>query len=252
MYNLANLYKRRGEHDLALKYFEMCSAGGGSKLADMEIADIYYYGLTGITDHEKAFRYYSAAAKIGFPKAKLRLADMYKNGLYVKQDDEQYRILIFDVYNQIRDSPLPNYKGETFLKLTRIYIEEGFEEGAFELLLAAQSELADQLRSYTDNSDLYLMNQIVEFQYELMQPEIDENREYQLYDLYHILKNPVRVEFIGNTGKHYVSSFKEPSGITVEFDGKWFRSIDEFFYGATIDGERLSSICNQLFDFRII
>ena len=252
MYNLASLYKRRGEYDLALKYFEMCSASGGSTLADMEIADIYFDGLTGITDYELAFKYYSEAAENGFPKAKLKLADMYKNGLYVKQDEEQYRRLIFAVYDQIWNSPVPNYKGETFYKLANIYIEENFEADAFELLLDARGELADQMLTYTENSDLDLMKQIVELQYELMQPEINESWQFQLYDLYYILKQPVSVEFTSSTGKHYVSSFIEPSGITVELDGKWFRSIDDFFYRATIDGERLPALCQDLLDFKLI
>jgi hypothetical protein len=51
---------------------------------------------------------------------------------------------------------------------------------------------------------------------------------------------------------HYVSSVREPSGITVELDGKWYRSIDDFFYRATVDGERLPSICKDLLDFKII
>lgn len=252
MYNLASLYKRKGEYALALKYFELCSENGGSTLADMEIADIYYDGLTGIIDYEKAFKYYSVAAKNGFPKAKLRLADMYKNGLFVDQDEEQYRKLVFEVYDQIWDGPVPYYKGETFFKVAQIYIEDDFEEDAFELLLTAQGELADQMLTYTDNSDLDLMKQIVELQYDLMQPEIDENWDFQLYDLYYILKKPVSVEFSSSSGMHYVSSVLEPSGITVELDGRWYRSIDDFFYRATVDGERLPAVCDLLLDFRII
>lgn len=252
MYNLASLYKRRGEYDLALKYFEMCSDNGGSMLADMEIADIYFDGSTGITDYEKAFRYYSAASENGFPKAKLRLADMYKADLFVDQDEERYRRLILEVYDQIWDSPVPDYKGETFFKAAKIYLEDDLREDALDLLLVAQGELVDQMLIYTNDSDLDLMKQIFELQYELLQPIIDEKWEFQLYDLYYILKQPISVEFSSSSGMHYVSSVFEPSGMAVEMDGKWYRSIDDFFYRATVDGERLPAICDLLLDFRIL
>ena len=252
MYNLASLYKRREEYDLALKYFEMCSRSGGSSLADMEIADIYFDGLTGVYDYKKAFNCYSAAAANGFPKAKLRLADMYKNGLYVAQDEEKYRELVFAVYDQIWDSPVSNYKGEVFFKVAKIYFEEGFGDDGFELLLTAQGELEDQMTLYTEKDDLDLMKELIEFQYELMQPVIDDSWEFQLYDLYYILKEPVSIEFSSSSGMHYVSSVREPSGITVELDGKWYRSIADFFYRATVDGERLPAICKDLLDFKII
>ena len=252
MYNLASLYKRRGEYDLALKYFKMCYEHGGGSLAEMEIADIYYYGLTGHTDYEQAFRFYTAAAESGFPKAKLRLADMYRNGQFVDEDEEKYRELVFDVYDQIWDSPVPDYKGETFFKAAEIYLEAGFEEDCLDLLLDAQDALAEQMLTYTNDSDLDLMKKIIELQYELIEPKIDKNWDFQLYDLYHILKKPVSIEFSSSTGKHYVSSVLEPSGITVEFDGKWFRSIDDFFRRAIIDGERLPAVNQDLLDFRIL
>ncbi|MGI6721643.1 MAG: tetratricopeptide repeat protein [Anaerovoracaceae bacterium] len=252
MFNLASLYKRREEYSLALKYFEMCSEHGGGSISDMEAARLYYDGRVGQCDYEKAFKYFSTAAQEGFPNAKLRIADMYKNGQFVKQDDEKYKELIFSVYDQICDSPVPYYKGETFLKMAKIYIDDGDLDEAFELLLSAKDELEKQLISYINNSDLDYIKQIIELQYELMQPEIDENWLFGLYDLYYILQKPVSIEFSSSSGMHYVSSVPESHGMTIEMDGKWYRSIDDYFYRATIDGERLPAKCCDLMDFKLI
>jgi len=252
MFNLASHYKRRGEYDLALKYFVMCSDHGGELVADMEIGDIYYYGLAGAPDYEKAFKYYSSSANYDFPKAKLMLAEMYEKGQFVRQDHERYRELILAVYDQIQDSPVPHYKGHVFAKVAEIYLEDELPEAAFQLLLDAHYELTKQLLRYTENSDLDLMKRIIERIYELSGVDVSGMKNLHLYDLYQILKQPASVEFRSQSGTHRVSSFSESGEITIEFDGKWFRNIDEFFYNAAIDGKRLPALCLDLSDFRIL
>lgn len=137
-----------------------------------------------------------------------------------------------------------------FFRISEICLEDDNPDDAFELLLSAQDALTEQLQRYTDNSDLDLMRDIIEAEYEMMVPEINELYQFGLYDLYFLLKQPVSIEFSSSSGMHLVSSHLEHGNVTIEFDGKWFRSIDEFFYNATIDGERLPAIVEDLLDFK--
>ncbi len=252
MYNLANYYKRKEEYELALKYFELCSRSGGASLADVEIGDIWYYGLTGETDYAKAFKYNSNSSDCVVPKAKIRIADMYRNGEYVQEDYERYCELIFELMAQTGYGPSPLFRGEIFYKGALIFLEEEMYDEAFESLLIAQDSLEKQLAGYTDDSDFDLMKSIIELEFEMMDPEQSESIDFHLYELFHYLTKPVCIEFTSSSGYHYVTSHKEPSGITVELDGKWFRSIDDFFRRATIDGERLPAVNEDLHDFRVL
>ena len=45
---------------------------------------------------------------------------------------------------------------------------------------------------------------------------------------------------------------EEESGLSVRFDDKWFRNVDDFFLKAEIDGERLPAIYYDLYDFRLV
>ena len=252
MFNLADYYKRHGEYRLALKYYRMSAEHGGGWPAETELAHFYYYGLTGKPDYEQAYRYASRAAEEHSPRALLILADLYRYGQFVKPDHQRYRHIIFDLYEQLADSPSPMVKGEVMARLADIYRQDDDPGEAFELFLEAQSALEEQFLIYFENRDLDLMKHVMESLYSLLGPARSKLTEFGLYDLYVLLKDPVCIAFSSSSGLHYVTSHPEPAGITVEMDGNWYRNIDDFFDRATIDGARLPAICDDLLDFRIL
>jgi len=55
---------------------------------------IYYKGVGGIPDYEKAYEYFSIAADNNIPEAKCYISDMYRKGQWVEKDpDEAFSIL---------------------------------------------------------------------------------------------------------------------------------------------------------------
>lgn len=250
MYNLASHYRRKGDYKLACKYFER-SAENDNDLAYQEIGDIYYFGLAGQYDYEKAFKYYSKGAKARNTKAMLMLADMYKNGQCTEKDYDKYCELVFRVYDQIRDSFVPNNKGALYYRLADIMIHDGMQDDAIQCLRIAKSELAKEMLSYLDNLDLDLMKRIINCLYRLTEPDFIN---VDLYDLYYILKDEKKVSFRRKLSfsKHIVSSHLEQTGVVIEFDGKWFANIDDFFYKAEINKQRLPEVYKGLTAFKII
>lgn len=73
---------------------------------------ILYYGRTATIDHQKAYFYYHQAAMLGNAESMVKIADMYKNGYYVKQDLAIYVQKIKESYY-------------VYTRLARIYMEEG-------------------------------------------------------------------------------------------------------------------------------
>ena len=93
MMQLGGYYYGQRVFDLALKYYEM-AAELDYEEANECLGYVWYYGRTGTKDYEKAFKYFTAAAKRGNTVAKYKIADMYKNGYFVEKDYEKYKKLI--------------------------------------------------------------------------------------------------------------------------------------------------------------
>ena len=49
--------------------------------------------------------------------------------------------------------------------------------------------------------------------------------------------------------EQHLESVMEGNETTVCFNGKWFRSRDDFFGGACIGNERLTAVYDELYDF---
>lgn len=74
-------------------------------------------------EFDLALEYYLMAADAGDLIASYKLADMYRNGYYVKKDMDQYTKIIKNLYTKIRHtndlfSPLP----EIYTRLSRLYV----------------------------------------------------------------------------------------------------------------------------------
>lgn len=89
-YNLAMYYRDIKEFELEKKYLEL-GAGYDENLCKEELGLIWYYGLTGERDYEKAYYYFSECAT---RRSKYMIADMYHDGSYVQQDRKKYREIL--------------------------------------------------------------------------------------------------------------------------------------------------------------
>ena len=247
MLNLGGIYYGKKDFDQALKYYDMAAEYGNVEALTC-LGYIWYYGRTGTKDYEKAFENYSKAAEFGDPVAKYKLADMYKNGYHVEKDKAKYKAIVeelYDEYDRRRRGPLV----EIYTRLAGIRAEEGDPEEALRLYDKARNLLARRIQDHPFFGDLNVMKWTTEDVYELR--EFDFER-FGLFDLYYLMKEPVKVRFTFEGEEYFVSSHKEEDDMTIKFGDKWYRTIDDFFKKASIDDMLLTAIYDELFDFEVI
>ena len=263
MYNLGDHYLRRGEYNLALKYLER-SAACDNDVAYIPLGTIYYYGLVGNVDYKKAFECFKRTED--FPLSKLMLAEMYKEGQYVKKDNKKYRQYIFDTFEQVWDSPVPNYKGEAFLKYVEIIMEEEKNDNRQEeiavILTQAEVSQQEQMSTYAMEHDYEIMKEIKTLLFKL-NPDLEL---LSIFDLYWALSKPACVGFTGPdwndpdsenpeyypVESHLISSHDNGSSLEILFDDVWYRDIDHFFREASFEGFSAADVSFLFDDFEYV
>jgi hypothetical protein len=249
MMSLGGYYYELKRFDLALKYYEMASAFG-IDAADECLGYIWYYGRTGETDYEQAFKHYSKSMERGNVVCAYKVADMYKNGYYVEKDYAKYVAIIESLYPKVQHAtnlgePLP----EIYTRLAKIRTEQGAVEDAVELYFIAKDFLAQRLSYNAFFGHLNVMKWLVDDLYQLI--EFDED-DFDFYDMFYLLKSPVKIQFTFEGRKQNLEALMEEGACVIHFNDKWYRDRDEFFRKACIRNERLTAIYAQLEDFEVI
>ena len=247
MTDLGAAYYARKDYDLALKYYEMAAALDYEP-AIQGLGYIWYYGRTGTVDYEKAFHYFSSLKHNIV--AQYKIADMYKNGYYVKKDYEKYKNIIETLYDEVKDidnayAPIP----EIFTRLASIRKKEGKTDEAIYLYLEAKDVLALRIENNPFFGNISIMKYLIQDLYSLK--AIDKNH-IDLFDLFELLKNPVHISFYYDEEEHLIESVEENGNIVIHFDNKWYRTIEDFFEKAEIDGQRIVILGWELYDFEVI
>ena len=248
MVELGGYYYEEKKFDLALKYYELADMYGDN-WAPEGLGYIWYYGRTGTKDYEKAFHYYQKAAEKGNLKSKVKLADMYKNGYYVERDYAKYVRLIEEMYPKVENTRnLYDPKPEVYTRLARIREEEGNTEEAVRLSLDTKDFLAQRIRYNTFFGDLNIMKWLEEDLYRLIPLYLND---VDLFDLYIILREPAEVTFRYGRKIYTVVSVEENNETVIRFEDKWYRTVDDFFMKASINGQRIPVLYSRLYDFRV-
>ena len=249
MMDLGGFYYEQKEFELALKYYEMAEMSGYEPAA-ICLGYVWYYGRTGTRDFEKAFRYFKRSEALGNPVATYKIADMYKNGYYVEKDYENYKDMVEKLYQKLmkndrRRGPI----AEVASRLARIRKEEGEELEAVRLFRQTIDAMKPRIQyNGAFFGDLNIMKWAVNDLYQLV--EFDPG-DFGLYDLYFRLQKPCKVHFSYALTEYTVESVEEDEELHVRFEDRWFRSIDDFFTKAEIDGETLTRIEDELTEFVI-
>ena len=244
---LGGYYYELRDFDLALKYYEM-AAELGDKSVYSGLGYIWYYGRTGKKDYAQAFHWFSLAAENGDVQAEYKLADMYKNGYGVEKNYDRYKEIIERLYPKIKDAryleePLP----EIATRLARIRQEQGKTDEAISLYLQARDFLAQRIKYNPFFGNLNMMMWLIDDFYKLVEFDKDD---FDLFDLYWLLKMPNKVTFYFDEKKYTAESVETDEGVAVCFNGKWFRNREDFFAKAEIDGTLLTEIQFELYGFR--
>ena len=249
MVDLGAYYYGERRFDLALKYYDL-AAESGNLYAMSNLGYIWYYGRTGEKDYEKAFHYFSLAADRGDLIAAYKVADMYRNGYFVEKDYQKYCGIIEDLYPLVRNAhdphaPLP----EIFTRLAKIRAEQGNTAKALSLYDRARIMLSRRIQENAFFGNLSIMKGLISDTYRLRPFDWDD---FGLYDLYELLKAPVTVRFRYEEDPHEVECAVEDGVPAIRFDGRWYRSVDAFFEKAELDGELLTTLYEELYDFEVI
>lgn len=238
MVELGAWYYGQKQFDLAEEYYLMAAKLGYNDAYEC-LGYIYYYGRVGHPDYEKSFHYYKLASDKGNLVAAYKLADMYKNGYYVQKDYPRYVQIIKDLYSKIQGAtntfdPVP----EIYSRLAKIYVEEGNEDQAIQLLLIAKEFQSQRLIYSQFFGDLTIMKYIVNDLYSLIQ---FDPSYMDLFDLYYALQKPCKVamEILGDD--HIIEAKYEDGLFYICMDNKNYEDVDQFFQNAMIHNESLYS-----------
>lgn len=249
MVRLGGYHYDKRNFDLALKYYEMADELG-DKWAPEGLGYIWYYGRTGHKDYDKAFKYYHKAMENGYLKSMVKVADMYKNGYGVEQNRDMYVELIETAYDYVKDAkylnePLP----EVCTRLAKIRVDQGKISEAIDLYFQARDFLIQRIADNPFFGDLNIMKWLQE---DLRKIVRLDRADFDLYDLYTLLEEPRKVRFTYNGEEYEVESVREDGGISIRFEDKWYRDIDDFFLKAVLDGERIPCRYEDLYAFRVV
>ncbi len=248
MTHLGGLYLGVGRTDLALRYYRMAERLGHA-WAYVCLGDIWHDGKAGQKDLKKAFEYYVKAADAGNINAAYLAADMYKNGEYVSKDYDRYCSIIEDLCGKVKDedwiSDVP--VEEVLVRLGEIRASQGREDEAIKILMDAREILTQELQYVPAMTGT--MERVINDLYELI--EFDPS-DSDLFDLFYLLKTPRKVRFRNDGQVYEVESFREGDEITVSFDGRWFRSVKEFFEKAFIGEDLPAAIADEFYGWEVL
>lgn len=233
MATLGGIYYEEENYPLAEKYY-LSSYEAGNKEIASGLGFIYFYGRTGTPDYQKAMRYFSEAADNGDLEAAMKIADMYRDGLGVKADKDEYEKRVRSLYDEaIMDdnvfAPVP----ELAHRLAAIDIEKGNEEEAKYVLKKGRLYITTRIRY-----NAFWGNFIVARRIEALMDKLGmiDHRMPNFFDLLQLLKTPSEFVLIYGGEQHHISSFADEGKIRVKFDDKAYSSIEDFFRKAGIKG----------------
>ncbi len=249
MMELGGYYYEIRNFDLALKYYDL-AASYDYEPAFGCLGYIWYYGRTGQVDYKKAFENFKRSMEQGNLESAYKVADMYKNGYYVEKDYEKYKQMIEDLYHKVKRAeyvhePLP----EVFTRLARIRKEEGKPEEAANLYLKAKSFLACRIKYNAFFGNLSIMKWLIDDLYTII-----EWNPYavDLYDLFWLMKEPGHLVTFRYGGKlQTVETVEEDGAVVIRFNDSWFRTREDFFRKAYINGEPVTKLADEFYRFEV-
>ena len=250
-YNLAMHYMEKKEFFLAKKYLEQ-GAETGDWTCKEGLGIIWYYGLCGEQDFEKAYKYFENRT---WGRSAYLLADMYHYGYCVEKNPDKCReilesLLLKEIpirydYHYFYHSIYP----EVVLRLARLNIEEG-KATLFDLdsLYHARRFLAIRQKNDPYWMNLQTMRSILET---IAYMAGEEYRFNDIYDLMVFDFSNAVIKFRYNDTKYQIAIFTEENEIVYEFKDKWFHGIDDFLERARIEDQRFTTVYDSITDIWI-
>lgn len=245
-YNLAMHFMDIKEFALAKKYLEV-GAKTGDWTCKQGLGIIWYYGLCGEQDFEKAYYYFEERR---FGRSAYLLADMYHYGYYVKQDVSKCREILEELFIKASQERydgrfyLSTLYPEVALRLARLNLEEG-QASLFDLdgLYSARKVLAVRQKKSPTWMNLKTMRSILET---ISFLEGENYRFRDIYDLMVMDFSDETMKFEYNDAKYQVKIFTDTSETIYQFQNKWFHGPDDFLEKAQIEGKGITTVYDEI------
>ena len=250
MTELAWYYCEHKRFDLEIRYLEK-AAELGSKQAYEELGYMWYYGQHGEQDFEKAFYYFSKGAEKGGLWCRYKLADMYRFGCFVEKDEARYCRMIEEVYEEIKNptrlnQPFP----EVCLRLAGIRDEQGRKDEAIDLLVKGKKFMAERLSLDPFWGHIEVMGRIVRYLDEISFSLPSRFPSNDFYEFFIFTETHGRY-FMSYRGRRIKIEVTEENGEkAIRYDGKWYRSFEDFCSRAEVEGKKFTSIYDEIVDIR--
>ena len=160
------------------------------------------------------------------------------------------KAIIEELYTQLQDSTWPDDPiPEIYTRLAQIRAEEGKTDEALRLYDVARAVLSRRIQNHPFFGDRNIMKWLIEDTYRLCPFDAED---MSFYDLFYVLHEPAKVRFYFDERPFEVTSEKEDGECTVHFEDRWFRTVDDFFAEAEIDGELLTTLYDELYNFEVM
>ena len=243
-----NYYYEQLRFDLALRYYEMAAEMNYVPAYEC-LGYIWYYGKTGKVDYKKAYEYFSIAMEDGSLVASYKIADMYKNGYYVRKDEKKSIEIVEGVYEKVKDSVfLGDPVSAVSLRLARIRKEQGRREEAIDLLLQAKHFQKSIVNYHSFFADLKMMEDVVLELYSLV--DFDEH-DMDLFDLIYLFQKPASVTFWYKQEQYEIEAITSSGKICIRFEGKIYPSMFDLLQNGKIGNVRLPAAGRIMHGFEI-
>ena len=207
------------------------------------LGKLYESGGLGKPDYAKAYEYYLRASKIKpigdgtfdnsyrqvHNDAKIRLAEMYKNGIYVEKDTDRYKDLINEVYEDVKDKDWIYIRYEALFAKAKLELEKGNIEEGSEILYQAREEYWYVLKFMMQREDYELLGEMNETLYKYQ--ELDYT-DIGPADITELLKEPLTVSFLYDDIFYKIRTYNDGDNMAVEFDDKLYRNPIDFIMKA--------------------
>jgi hypothetical protein len=186
----------------------------------------------------------------GILEAAVKIADMYKNGYFVEADCEKYKQIIRELYPKVSrarylSDPLP----EVYTRYAMIRKEEGKVKHAIWLLRKAKEFQAQRLQHNPFFGNINIMMWLIDDLYEMKK---FDTSNFDLYDCFRLLRHPVTIGFRYEDMNLRIYA-EERDGVTaIRWGDEIYPSREDFFAKAMLDGYRLMSLYDELYDFEVL
>lgn len=250
-FNLAMYYRDIKDFRLEKKYLDICSQHG-SEFGDLYMGFIWYYGLCGECDYEKAYKLFE---KSNTRQGRYMIADMYHEGKYVRKDNDKCREILEELLDEVEPESnddrflISTLYPEIIVRLVRLNIEEE-EDTEFDLncLFEAREILSNRQGHRPFWGNIKTMKDILDTTVMMCGNDFDF---VDLYDLLTFTKDNATVLFYYDGKEYSINIMKKGVETIYEFGDKWFHGAEDFLEKGRLDGQRITSLWYKVSNIKV-